>query len=219
MSDYLIFVACLCMLSRLDPVWLFATLWTVARQAPLSMGFSRQEYWSGLPCPPPGDLPDPWIKPLSLTLTALAGGFYTTNATWEKWLYILVSPLSLWNSPSELRPCLLDWSPQSICWIKKFSTFRLCIFSVDRSTGAYSVCVLWVNVWYGEVFSLWRFWQHYSIKRKRQVFIQPNIQSYAKRTSFLAKWKGLSYPNLIVLNNNLHKGLWRRNHILEKRKE
>ena len=41
--------------------------WTVARQAPLSMGFSRQEYWSGLPCPPPGDLPDPGIKPRSLT--------------------------------------------------------------------------------------------------------------------------------------------------------
>ena len=41
-------------------------LWTVAHQAPLSMGFSRQEYWSGLPCPPPGDLPDPGIKPISL---------------------------------------------------------------------------------------------------------------------------------------------------------
>ena len=44
---------------------LFATLWTVVRQAPLSMGFSRQEYWSGLPCLPPGDLPDPGIKPAS----------------------------------------------------------------------------------------------------------------------------------------------------------
>ena len=44
-------------------------LWTVAHQAPLSMGFSRQEYWSGLPCPPPGDLPDPGIKPMSLALS------------------------------------------------------------------------------------------------------------------------------------------------------
>ena len=52
-----------CVLSRFSCVWLFATLWTVARQAPLSMGFSRQEYWSGLPCPPPGDLPDPGIEP------------------------------------------------------------------------------------------------------------------------------------------------------------
>ncbi|CAI9164456.1 unnamed protein product [Rangifer tarandus platyrhynchus] len=47
------------------------------------MGFSRQEYWSGLPFPPPGDLPDPGIKPGSLTSPALAGGFFTTNTTWE----------------------------------------------------------------------------------------------------------------------------------------
>ena len=52
-----------------------ATSWTVALQAPLSMGFFRQEYWSGLPCPPPGDLPDPGIVP---TCPALAGGFFTT---------------------------------------------------------------------------------------------------------------------------------------------
>ena len=45
-----------------------ATLWTIAHQTPLSMGFSRQEYWSGLPCPPPGNLPDPVIKPTSLCL-------------------------------------------------------------------------------------------------------------------------------------------------------
>ena len=52
-------------LSCFSRVWLFATLWTVACQAPLSMGFSRQEYWSGLPCPPPGDLPDPGIELIS----------------------------------------------------------------------------------------------------------------------------------------------------------
>ena len=50
------------MLSRFSHVWLFETPWTVACQAPLSMGFSRQEYWSSLPFPPPGDLPDPGIK-------------------------------------------------------------------------------------------------------------------------------------------------------------
>ena len=49
---------------------LFVILWTVDPQAPLSMGFSRQEYWSGLPCPPPGDLPDPGIKPGSPALQA-----------------------------------------------------------------------------------------------------------------------------------------------------
>ena len=51
-------------------IWLFATPWTVAHQAPLSMGFSRQEYWSGLPFPSPGYLPDPGIEPRSPTLEA-----------------------------------------------------------------------------------------------------------------------------------------------------
>ena len=55
---------------------------TVAHQSPLSMGFSRQEYWSGLPCPSPGDLPDPGMEPLSLMSPALAGGFLTASATW-----------------------------------------------------------------------------------------------------------------------------------------
>ena len=55
---------------------------SVPHQTPLSMGCSKQEYWSGLPCPPPGDLPDPGIKPASLTSPALAGGFFTTSATW-----------------------------------------------------------------------------------------------------------------------------------------
>ena len=71
------------MLSRFSRVQLFGTPWTAARQTPLSMGFSRQEYWSGLPCPDPGDLPDPGIKPASPTSPTLAGGFFTSRATWE----------------------------------------------------------------------------------------------------------------------------------------
>ena len=55
-----------CMLSRFNCVQLLANLWTAARQVPLSLGFSRQEYWSELPCPFPGDLPNPGIKPASL---------------------------------------------------------------------------------------------------------------------------------------------------------
>ena len=69
------------MLSRFSRVQLFVTLWTLACQVPLSMGFSRQEYWSGLPCPPPEDLPDPGIELESLTSPALAGGFFTTSIT------------------------------------------------------------------------------------------------------------------------------------------
>ena len=64
-----------------SPVRLFVTLWTVALQAPLSMGFSRQEYWSGLPCPPPGDLPNPGIELLSLMSLALRDEFFTTSTT------------------------------------------------------------------------------------------------------------------------------------------
>ena len=55
------------------------TPWTVAHQAPLSMGFSRKEYWRGLPFPPPGDLPNPGIEPWSLLSPQLAGGFFTTS--------------------------------------------------------------------------------------------------------------------------------------------
>ena len=57
------------------------TLWTVAHQAPLSMGFPRQEYWSELPFPSPGDLPDPGIEPC---VSCIAGRFFTTEPTGEK---------------------------------------------------------------------------------------------------------------------------------------
>ena len=71
------------MLSRFSCVQLFVTPWTIACQAPLSMEFSRLEHCSGLPCSLPGDLPYPGIKPASLMSPALAGGFFTTSATWE----------------------------------------------------------------------------------------------------------------------------------------
>ena len=65
-----------CMLSHVRP---FATLGTAAHQAPLSMGFSRQGYWSGLPFPPPGDLPDNKMKPMSPASLALVGGSFTLS--------------------------------------------------------------------------------------------------------------------------------------------
>ena len=80
------------MLTHFSHVRFFVTLWTVALQAPLSMEFSRQESWSGLPCPPPGDLPDPGIKPMSLKSPALAGGFFTARA--------LQSPDNMWCGAS-----------------------------------------------------------------------------------------------------------------------
>ena len=62
-------------------VLLLVTPWTIDSQATLSMEFSRQEYWSGLPFPTPGDLPDPGVEPVSLVFPALAGGFFTSSTT------------------------------------------------------------------------------------------------------------------------------------------
>ena len=71
------------MLSHFSHIQFFVFLGTVALWALLSMGFSKQECWSGLPCPSPGDLPDLGIGPMSLESPALARGFITTSATWE----------------------------------------------------------------------------------------------------------------------------------------
>ena len=71
------------MLSCFSRVRLCVTPWAVAHQAPLSVGVSKQEYWSGLPCLSPGNLLYPGIELTSLTPPALAGGFFTTSATWE----------------------------------------------------------------------------------------------------------------------------------------
>ena len=81
------------MLSHFSHVRLCATPRTGARQAPLSMGFSRQEYWSALPFPSAGDLPDPGIELASPMSPSLAGRFFTVSATWEarrseEWLLI-----------------------------------------------------------------------------------------------------------------------------------
>ena len=100
----------ICMLNCFSCVWLFATLWTIACQAPLSMGFSNHEYWSGLPCLPAGDLPNPEIKPTSLMSLALTSGFFTTSTTWEalyrvKWK---------WKSLRDVKLFVIPWTIQSM---------------------------------------------------------------------------------------------------------
>ena len=97
----------------LSCVWLFATPWTVAHQAPPSMGFSRQEYWSGLPLPPPEDLPNPGIKPMSPVSPALAGGFFTTEPPGKTvYIYGLHIPLrfklSIWFMNMLLAENIID---------------------------------------------------------------------------------------------------------------
>ena len=99
-----------CVPSRFSPVRLFATLWTAACQAPLSKGFSRQEYWSGLPFPSPGDLSHPGIELHLFMSPALAGRFFTTSATWEALWYFTELPILceiLFNEQSQPgQPCM-----------------------------------------------------------------------------------------------------------------
>ena len=85
------------------------TLWTVACQVPMSMGFSRQKYWSGLPCPPPGDLPDPGIEPASLTSLALASRFFTTSTT-----CVCAKLLQLWSDYSAMPWTIAHRAPLSM---------------------------------------------------------------------------------------------------------
>ena len=92
-----------CVPNLFSCVRLFVILWTVACQVPLSTGCSRQEYWSGLPCPPPGDLPDPGLEPISLISPALAGGF-TARTTWEAQMKMTKS------SDADINVFILDMS-------------------------------------------------------------------------------------------------------------
>ena len=110
-----------CVLSCFSCVWMCATPWTATCQAPLTMGFSRQEYWSGVPCPPPGDFPNLGIEPMSPMSPALAGGFFTTSTTWEachSWDHSLI----IWgNRIVTLQTCGIyhfNWiiTPQHLVW-------------------------------------------------------------------------------------------------------
>ena len=94
-----------CVLSCSSHVWLFVTPSTVARQAPLSIKFSRQEYWSGLPCPPPRHLSNPGIEPTSLISPVLAGSFFTSITTWSSVLRGSLNPPFTSGSLSTILPC------------------------------------------------------------------------------------------------------------------
>ena len=87
---------------------------SVAHKGPLSMGFSRQEYWSGLPFLSPGDLPNLGIKPAFLMSLALAGRLFTTSATWEAciYMYMYIYIYNLKIITSVLRDCFPGYSPQ-----------------------------------------------------------------------------------------------------------
>ena len=127
-----------CVLSH---VQLFLTPWTVAHLAPLSMGFSRQEYWSRFPFPPPGDLPDPGIEPASLASPALTGRFLTTSTTWEAQVEVLLrkkNSATRLNLDLQLQHQLFPESP--VCQL------ALQILDLSTSTTARaSFLTLWLT--------------------------------------------------------------------------
>ena len=147
----------ICVLSFFSHVWLFVTPWTVICQAPLSTGFSGQDYWSGLPCLQPEDLPDPGIEPRSLISPTLVGGFFTTSATWDagflfNWqqsfdvltTWILLQKLHFLAPPyffrtesqKSLTAYLPGLRPHFVCWIKHNSQLLGCVFSsVEKRKG------------------------------------------------------------------------------------
>ena len=125
-----------CMLSHFSQVWLSATLCTIICQVPPSIRFSRQEYWSGLPCPSPGDFPDLGIKPASVTSSpALAGRFFTTSSPiWEA-----PSVCHWWGKKLSLPRSIifqkLNWMCVCVC---------VCDFEKKKRLIAFKVCSKWI---------------------------------------------------------------------------
>ena len=139
----------MCVCSATSDLSNSATPWTVAHQAPLSMGFSRQEYWRGLPCPPPWDLPNPGIEPRSLMSPALAGQFFTTSATGEA-LYMHISSV---QSLSRVQLFATPWaaarqaSLSIVLFVKPYSNsipfkFLSCIMILETRGLSFSYTAL-----------------------------------------------------------------------------
>ena len=183
--------------SCFNHVGLFATLWTLAHHAPLSMGFSRQEYWNGLQCPPPGDLPNPGVEPMFLMSPALAGRFFTTSATWHAIVqldgYKKNHPHKIKNTSksraTESRPYLLV-VPQDFsinlhifffnCFIILLSDMKF-LFYIFLQSGIYSIfsghCV--------EEQSQNNLWESIHCNRRRQWHPTPVLlpgKSYGRRS-------------------------------------
>ena len=125
-------------------------LWTKAHQAPLFIGFSRQEYWSGLPWPSPGDLPDPGIEPATLRSPELAGMYFTTSATWEaQRTFILYSKCSLlhqgWHDMSmkskPVRQRVLGSNYESVTFSWVTLEVQCCLIGVS-----WSFCGVWLAI-------------------------------------------------------------------------
>ena len=121
-----------------------SSLMDIDLQAPLSMGFSRQEYWSGLPFPPLGKLPNPGIKPMSLTSPALTDGFFITGARWEARLVhdLLLSKTNFHNPSRTCSHWFFLIEVQSFC----FCSLTLSLTSSQLITSLIIFCVLYTPI-------------------------------------------------------------------------
>ena len=150
------------MLSHFSRVQFLAKPWTVVFQAPLSMGFSRQKYWSGLLCPPPGDLPNPGIKPRSPVLQVDS---LSSEPQKQEWTIILLHPVAVNTSSFAMEEHFSFYSSTGKhVFCDKQLNRRACSFPLSSSTSpsvppnqatfsAYLLCFLWTVSYYG--FSVW----------------------------------------------------------------
>ena len=132
-----------------------------------SMGFSRQEYWSGLPYPPPGDLPDPGIEPVSLMCLTLAGGLFTTSTTWEAPRMIFIVELasgtdtSKWDATSVFCPDtnhILHCLQKNSCYVCLFPIFSVILLLIEYIQGSVlGMSVTWLRqrILIASFFGLW----------------------------------------------------------------
>ena len=132
-------------LSHFSHVQLCVSPWTVARQAPLSVRFSKQDHWSGLPFPSPGDLRDPGTEPVSLTSPALAGRFFTTSAAWMSRMKVLSYLVSQKPGLASSRTPFLGASRNflslklPVCWWTELHK------TTQTPCGSFPVLVLWLT--------------------------------------------------------------------------
>ena len=140
------------MLSHLSHVQLLVTLWTVSCRAPLSMGFSRQEYWSGLSCPPQRGLPSPGVESMSVVSPTLAGQFFTSSTTSEA-LYVYMYK---WvNASRVLDPysyLLWHWFHSFLHWENFSVSERLPSLKYFGFSDFFFVCSFFPGI---QLFMLW----------------------------------------------------------------
>ena len=209
-----------CVLSRFSRIWLFVTPCSVAFQAPLSMGFSRQEYWSGLPCTSPGDLPKPGIKPLCLMSPALTGRFFTTGSTLGfPILHYLTEFAQIhvhWVSDAIPPPCLLFFLLSVFPSIRVFSNesvhhprwLKYWSFSVSiNPSNEYSGLISFRNDWFdflavqdsSRVFSGTTVQKHRFFIAQLSLWSNSHISMTTGKTIAFTIWTLLFHPYQEVL--------------------